>query len=84
MRPGQWVEAGTPIGEAGNSGMSSAPHLHFQLMDRPNYLATRSIQPTMLYASAEGERKGVPRRGETICGMGLPTATGGDLGGARP
>ncbi len=84
VRPGQWVEAGTPIGEAGNSGMSSAPHLHFQLMDKPNYLATRSIPPTMLYASAEGERRGAPRKGETVCGGGQPTAAGSGLGEGRP
>ncbi len=76
VRPGQWVEAGTPIGEAGNSGMSTAPHLHFQLMDKPNYLATRSIPPAMLYIAAGDERRGAPRKGETICWKGRPTAAG--------
>lgn len=32
---GQTVEAGDPLGAVGNTGNSSEPHLHFQLMDRP-------------------------------------------------
>lgn len=33
---GQRVTSGQLIGEVGNSGNSLAPHLHFQLMDRPD------------------------------------------------
>ena len=33
--PGTSVTTGQPIGTVGNSGNSSEPHLHFQLMDRP-------------------------------------------------
>jgi murein DD-endopeptidase MepM/ murein hydrolase activator NlpD len=29
LSPGQWIEAGTPIGLSGNSGYTSGPHLHF-------------------------------------------------------
>lgn len=34
VRPGDRVGAGQKIGQVGNSGNSSEPHLHFQLMDR--------------------------------------------------
>jgi len=33
---GDDVDAGTYLGTVGNSGNSTMPHLHFQLMDRPN------------------------------------------------
>ncbi|MBR8743628.1 M23 family peptidase [Nocardiopsis sp. MG754419] len=36
VREGDRVVAGQPIGECGNSGNSSEPHLHFQLMDHPD------------------------------------------------
>jgi hypothetical protein len=34
VRPGDRVTAGQPIARCGNSGNSSEPHLHFQIMDR--------------------------------------------------
>lgn len=41
VRPGERVTAGQPIARCGNSGNSSEPHLHFQLMDhaRPTFAA---------------------------------------------
>ncbi|WP_432494721.1 M23 family metallopeptidase [Kineococcus auxinigenes] len=36
VRPGDAVRAGDVLGECGNSGNSSEPHLHLQLMDRPS------------------------------------------------
>jgi murein DD-endopeptidase MepM/ murein hydrolase activator NlpD len=31
VRPGDWVEQGTMIGEVGSTGASTGPHLHFEL-----------------------------------------------------
>ncbi|TDE38225.1 M23 family metallopeptidase [Nonomuraea mesophila] len=36
VRKGERVEAGRLVGQCGNSGNSSEPHLHFQLMDNPH------------------------------------------------
>ncbi|UED84918.1 M23 family metallopeptidase [Streptomyces profundus] len=36
VRPGERVRAGQEVARCGNSGNSSEPHLHFQLMDHPD------------------------------------------------
>jgi len=38
IKVGTLLTAGQQIGEVGNSGSSTAPHLHFQVMDRPSTL----------------------------------------------
>jgi hypothetical protein len=38
VRKGAPLRAGDLIGRLGNSGNSDAPHLHFQVMDRPSFL----------------------------------------------
>ena len=43
VKVGQQVKAGDPIGKLGNSGNSSAPHLHFHVMDAPNPLASNGL-----------------------------------------
>jgi hypothetical protein len=40
---GQRVPAGTVIGRLGNSGNSTNPHLHFGLLDRPDFLTGYSL-----------------------------------------
>ncbi len=40
---GQQVTAGTAIGRVGNSGNSSNPHLHFGLLDRPDFVTGYSL-----------------------------------------
>lgn len=43
VRVGQPVQAGQRIAEVGNSGNSTAPHLHFQLMDGPDPLSANGV-----------------------------------------
>jgi len=38
IKPGSELTVGQQIGEVGNTGSSTAPHLHFQVMDRPSAL----------------------------------------------
>jgi murein DD-endopeptidase MepM/ murein hydrolase activator NlpD len=38
VRPGDRVAAGQKLAACGNSGNSTEPHLHFQLMDHPSVL----------------------------------------------
>ena len=40
---GQRVRVGEVLGQVGHTGNSTAPHLHFQLMDGPDPLAARGI-----------------------------------------
>jgi murein DD-endopeptidase MepM/ murein hydrolase activator NlpD len=40
---GEHLRPGEQVGALGNSGNSTAPHLHFQVMDRPSELASQGI-----------------------------------------
>lgn len=43
VRPGDRVETGQEIAAVGHSGNSTAPHLHFQLMDDPDPRKARGV-----------------------------------------
>lgn len=43
VKPGQRVRTGQVLGLLGNSGNSTAPHLHFSLQDGPHALASTSL-----------------------------------------
>lgn len=43
VRPGDSVSAGQQIARTGNSGSSTGPHLHFQVMDRPSALVANGL-----------------------------------------
>lgn len=43
VRTGDRVEPGQPLAACGNSGNSTEPHVHFQLMDRPNVLIAAGL-----------------------------------------
>ncbi|WP_320774930.1 M23 family metallopeptidase [Streptomyces sp. CRN 30] len=59
VREGDRVHAGQVIARCGNSGNSSEPHLHFQLMDGPDLETARGVPFTW-------HGIGVPRNGETF------------------
>ena len=43
MKTGDRVEKGRAIARVGNTGNSSAPHLHFQLMDSRDFLTANGL-----------------------------------------
>ena len=43
VEPGDRVREGEVLGQLGNSGSSTGPHLHFQLMNRPSALASDGL-----------------------------------------
>ncbi len=71
VRPGDHVKAGHPIGEVGNTGNTSEPHLHFQLMDRPRPQAAAGI-PFRWKAATPTPATVAPRYGLPRPGQGEP------------
>ncbi len=63
VRPGQHVRSGEQIARCGNSGNSSEPHLHFQVMDRSRPAFAAGL-PFRFTGPVDGELAGgVPRAG---------------------
>lgn len=68
VRPGQQVGLGDVLGRCGNSGNSSQPHLHFQLMDHPRQSLAAGLPFTFTGISDRASPGDgcVPRAGEAI------------------
>lgn len=74
---GDRVTGGRQLGECGNSGNSSDPHLHFQLMDGPDLATAKGVLFRWSYVDADGERHvGVPANGTVFS----PAPVGDDSG----
>lgn len=56
VKVGARVKRGQVLGACGNSGNSSEPHLHFQLMDGPRFEKSRGVEP--VFADVEVTRDG--------------------------
>lgn len=72
VAPGARVRAGEPIARVGHSGNSTAPHLHFQLMDSADPFTARGLPCCFLDYEVWGPDgwrrvpRGIPRRGEVF------------------
>jgi murein DD-endopeptidase MepM/ murein hydrolase activator NlpD len=80
VRPGASVAQGSPVGQVGHTGNSTAPHLHFQLMDGVDPLSAAGIPcafeayEVWRDATWVGVRDGVPGKADRI--RAVPEASG--------
>jgi hypothetical protein len=62
---GDTVHAGQHIADCGNSGNSTEPHLHLQLMDHPRVAVAAGLPVEFGHFEVGGQRRsGIPRNGE--------------------
>jgi murein DD-endopeptidase MepM/ murein hydrolase activator NlpD len=68
VKPGQHVLAGQLLGQCGNSGNSSEPHLHYHLQDSPRLGDADGLPAQFRDYLADGKRvaRGEPTRGQEI------------------
>ncbi len=68
VKPGQRVIAGQPIAKTGNSGMSTEPHLHYQLMDHADWKKAHGLPSVFEQFVRNGKviTRGEPLRGDVI------------------
>ncbi|HEY0026151.1 MAG TPA: M23 family metallopeptidase [Longimicrobium sp.] len=68
VRAGDRVARGQRLGECGNSGNSSEPHLHYQLQDGPEMGPSAGLPPQFTDYLADGQpvARGEPVRGQAI------------------
>ncbi|HEY8528677.1 MAG TPA: M23 family metallopeptidase [Paenibacillaceae bacterium] len=65
VKPGDRVTRGQIVGEAGNSGNSSEPHLHFHVQDSPRFPFSASL-PVRFSGYRRLVREGGVQREETV------------------
>lgn len=68
VQVGDRVTAGQQLARVGSSGMSTEPHIHYQLMDEPDYQVAHGLpaQFTTYTANDRVVRRGEPARTEQI------------------
>ena len=50
VKPGDEIKKGQHIGESGNTGNSSGPHLHFEMRDNVRWSAGKDVDPADVLA----------------------------------
>jgi hypothetical protein len=68
VEAGDRVEQGQPLGECGNSGNTSEPHLHFHLQDHPEFGEGSGLPAFFHDYSADGRHvtRGEPVQGQKV------------------
>ena len=63
-----YIMVGMALGLVGNSGMSTEPHLHYQLMDAPDWRRAHGLVPTFVDLLVDGvaTHEAQPRRGAMV------------------
>jgi hypothetical protein len=82
VRVGDTLRPGQPIGRVGNSGYTTAPHLHFQVMDRPSPLNAVGLPFVFDRFRVEGTVQGLPDTVDADYEAGR--AVQSERSGARP
>ena len=78
VKAGDTVAAGAPLGQCGNSGNSSEPHLHFHLQNGPTLFAAAGLPAQFQDYLADGQpvARGEPVKGQRIALAPAPPADG--------
>lgn len=67
VRPGQVIAAGVELGRCGNSGMSTLPHIHWQVMDNANPSIAKGIRQRLTtYLKSGAASVDMPDGKETV------------------
>jgi murein DD-endopeptidase MepM/ murein hydrolase activator NlpD len=72
VQVGDVVPKGYVLGKLGNSGNSSGPHLHFQVMDRPSTLGTNGLPFVFDHMTREATVEGTLESAEETFDAGMP------------
>ncbi|MEX2153874.1 MAG: M23 family metallopeptidase [Gemmatimonadaceae bacterium] len=69
VRKGDVVRAGDLLGQCGNSGNSSEPHIHYHLQTKPRFGKGEGLPAQFLDYRADSVlvERGEPRRGQRVC-----------------
>ena len=74
VRVGEAVTRGQPVGECGNSGFSTVPHLHFQVQDRPDFFTSLGLPAAFVAgnSAAGAQAPEFARTGDLVSGYASP------------